>query len=118
MTKTKLVTITVLFFIIGFLLYKSNFTKTTKIITVAITEEGFSPSKVVISKGDTVVWVNNGEKLHWPASNYHPTHNLYPETGGCLGSKFDACKGLSKEETYSFTFTVSLSTALTPPRPR
>ena len=34
----------------------------------------------------------------------HPTHAIYPESGGCIGSKFDACKGLKEGESWSFTF--------------
>ena len=48
--------------------------------------------------------MNDGERNHWPASNFHPTHTLYPEEGGCLGSTLDVCKGLKKGEEFSFKF--------------
>lgn len=71
-------------------------------VTVIINDEGFSPEKLTVFKGTTITWVNEGERLHWPASNFHPTHTLYPEKGGCIGSLLDACRGLQRGETYSF----------------
>ena len=71
---------------------------------VTITAEGFSPKTITIKAGDTVTFVNEDSNQHWPASAMHPTHNVYPESGGCIGSKFDACKGLEQGESFSFTF--------------
>ena len=59
----------------------------------------------MIKTGDTVKWINNDTAPHWPASAAHPTHTVYPELGGCIGSKFDACKGLANGEPFMFTFT-------------
>ncbi len=72
--------------------------------TVEITSTGFSPATVTIKAGEKVAFVNKGSGLHWPASAVHPTHAMYPESGGCIGSKFDACKGLATNEEWSFTF--------------
>lgn len=72
--------------------------------TVRITESGFSPSTVTIKLGETVTWVNDDTGIHWPASAAHPTHTVYPEGGGCIGSAFDACTGLRQGESWSFTF--------------
>jgi Raf kinase inhibitor-like YbhB/YbcL family protein len=71
---------------------------------VGITSSGFNPSSLTIKTGDTVVFQNNDTELHWPASAVHPTHTVYPESGGCIGSKFDACAGLAQSETFTFTF--------------
>jgi plastocyanin len=79
-------------------------TTTPKTFTVSITSSGFSPQSLAINAGDTVNFVNNDSATHWPASDVHPTHGAYPEPGGCLGSKFDACKGLAQGETFSFVF--------------
>ncbi len=65
-------------------------------MTVSITDTGFEPSKVTIPVGTTVVFVNNGQALHWPASGVHPTHEILPG--------FDAKRGLATGDTYSFTF--------------
>jgi plastocyanin len=72
--------------------------------TVEITSSGFNPSSLTVNTGDTVTFINRDTKSHWPASAVHPTHKGYPETGGCIGSKFDACMGLAQGETFSFTF--------------
>lgn len=77
---------------------------------VYITDKGFKPILIVIKKGETVTWINNGTSEHWPASNLHPTHKIYPGSGlekcGTAeeSSIFDACKGLKEGEMYSFTF--------------
>ncbi len=73
-------------------------------VTIELTKDGFVPNKVTINKGQTVAFVNRDSKLRWPASGNHPTHTTYPETGGCLGSKFDACHGLQTGESFLFTF--------------
>jgi len=63
---------------------------------VDITSSGFSPKALEISQGDTVTWTNKDSASSWPASNNHPTHNIYPG--------FDASRGLRDGESYSFTF--------------
>src|SRR5262245_38890966 len=75
-------------------------------VTISITDDGFVPSHVTIHNGTTVVWENDGKKPHWPASANHPTHTVYPEhsQSDCLGSSFDACRGLEPGESFSFTF--------------
>ena len=71
---------------------------------VEITSEGFNPSTLMIKSGETATWVNKESLPSWPASAVHPSHNVYPESDGCIGSKFDACRGLKQGESYSFTF--------------
>ena len=75
--------------------------------TIEITSDGFNPSSLTIKVGDTVTFVNKETTQHWPASDIHPIHNIYPEGGGCIGSKFDACKGLKQGDSFSFTFSRS-----------
>ncbi|MBI2039355.1 MAG: hypothetical protein HYT22_03725 [Candidatus Niyogibacteria bacterium] len=71
---------------------------------VKITDEGFFPKELAIKQGDAVIWMNGGSRPHWPASAMHPTHAVYPTTGGCLGSTFDACRGLETAERFEFKF--------------
>jgi plastocyanin len=75
---------------------------------VLITSSGFSPSTLTIKVGDTVTFINKDSRPHWPASDVHPTHRLYPGSGiekcGSGEEIFDACKGLAPGETFSFTF--------------
>lgn len=68
----------------------------TEETTVSISDAGFSPAQVTVAAGTKVTFVNNGQGLHWPASDPHPTHtNL---------KGLDARKGLATGDTYSFIF--------------
>ncbi len=71
---------------------------------VEITASGFNPVNLTISAGETVTFINRDSAPHWIASGPHPVHTLYPEPGGCIGSKFDACKALAQGESFSFQF--------------
>lgn len=64
--------------------------------TVEYKENQFVPSEVKIKKGDTVSWINRSDSSTWPASAFHPTHQVYPG--------FDALKSLSNGESYLFKF--------------
>ncbi|MEX0920878.1 MAG: cupredoxin domain-containing protein [Candidatus Pacearchaeota archaeon] len=65
-------------------------------IVIEMNSEGFSPSSLTINQGETVTFVNVGDGKYWPASDDHPTHDLY------LG--FDSKRGINPEEIWSFTF--------------
>ena len=64
---------------------------------VRITDDGFDPSTLTVSSGTTVTFENESSDDSWPASDVHPTHQLYPG--------FDAKKPLLSGDSYSFTFT-------------
>lgn len=68
----------------------------TSAATVSITSSGFVPATVTVKAGQAVTWKNTATSTHWPASNPHPEHT------GLSG--FDALRGLSAGETYSYTF--------------
>jgi len=78
--------------------------------TIVITDDGFYPDFISIHVGTKVTWINNGEELHWPASDAHPTHRVYPGSSieKCLASEkekiLDACHSLKKGEKYTFVF--------------
>lgn len=72
--------------------------------TVRFTNKGFLPAVLTINKGDIVTFKNESLLKTWPASAIHPTHTVYPAQGGCIGSTFDACRGLKKGEYWSFVF--------------
>ncbi len=73
---------------------------------VLILQEGFEPQRLQISRGTKVVFINKDEKPHWPASDFHPTHEEYPSSRkGCIGSDFDACQGIGPGGRYEFVFT-------------
>lgn len=63
---------------------------------VKMTVEGFSPAELTIKKDQTVTWVNTTKEFHWPASNLHPTHGIYPE--------FDPREPIAPGQTWSFRF--------------
>jgi len=65
-------------------------------VVINMTDTGFEPSAVTVKKGQTVEFVNTGKETHWPASDLHPTHEIYPE--------FDADKPVKPGESYSFVF--------------
>jgi plastocyanin len=73
---------------------------------VTYTDSGFSPKTITIEQGDAVTFINNSSRNMWVASNRHPTHNEYPEESDedCLGSSFDACRGISVGDSWIFTF--------------
>jgi len=77
---------------------------TPQTYNVVMSSSGFSPSTLAISLGDTVVFLAEDSSNRWPASAVHPTHNVYPEGGGCIGSVFDSCGGIVEGESYTFTF--------------
>lgn len=109
MKKNNLISFLVLFVVLGYAFYHGYFSKVSvnnEVVTVIINDEGFSPDRIVVSQGATVIFLNQGERLHWPASNPHPAHTLYPKGGGCIDSSFDACRGLKKGESFSFKFDI------------
>ena len=78
--------------------------------TIEISSNGFSPNNLEINKEDSVVFVNMDSENHWPATDIHPSHQVYPgssiaKCGTAEQTRiFDACKGLIEGERYSFTF--------------
>lgn len=64
--------------------------------TVKMEADGFSPQTLTVQAGDTVTFENTSDDDHWPASNVHPTHELYPG--------FDAQNAVLPGDSYSFTF--------------
>lgn len=65
-------------------------------VSIVLTKDGFSPAEVTIKKGTTIVFSTDAGRPFWPASNLHPTHELYPA--------FDPKRPIPPEETWSFTF--------------
>lgn len=61
-----------------------------------MTKEGFEPKEMTVTQGDEVIFINNDDVDRWPASNYHPTHTLYPE--------FDPKRHIKPGESWKFTF--------------
>jgi len=79
-------------------------------VIIKITNKGFEPKEVEITKGTKVTWVNESSNPSWPASDVHPTHEVYPgssirKCGTPEQDKiFDACRGIAPRESWSFVF--------------
>ena len=63
---------------------------------IDMNETGFAPDTANVMRGETVCWKNTGSTPHWPASNIHPTHGIYPA--------FDPKKGIPPGEQWCFLF--------------
>ncbi|MBX4192239.1 hypothetical protein KW798_02010 [Candidatus Parcubacteria bacterium] len=75
-------------------------------VLIEYTTDGFTPKDVIIKQGQRVRFINSTDEDTWPASGVHPTHSIYPgkNANDCLGSEFDACRGLHKGEYFDYTF--------------
>jgi plastocyanin len=66
-------------------------------ITVTYRDDtGFLPARVEIDLGQVVRFVNESDRRFWPASNIHPTHQIYPD--------FDPKALIPPGESWLFTF--------------
>jgi plastocyanin len=65
-------------------------------LIIRMTPNGFEPKELTVVQGDEVLFINNDEVDRWPASNFHPTHTLYPE--------FDPKTHVKPGESWKFTF--------------
>ena len=54
------------------------------------------PANLTVYVGDTVTYINEDNLLHWPGADPHPTHSSLPD--------LDALGGISKGQSYSYTF--------------
>jgi hypothetical protein len=63
---------------------------------IIIREDSFYPRFLDIKEGDEVVFKNITNTDHWPASNIHPTHDLYPE--------FDPKHPIKPSQSWSLKF--------------
>ena len=64
--------------------------------TVELQDDGFLPSEISVAKGETVIFTTTRKKQFWPASNLHPTHQIYPE--------FDPKRPVEADGSWSFKF--------------
>lgn len=67
-----------------------------ELFVIQMTDAGFKPQEFYITEGDTISFENVGTNDHWPASNVHPTHDLYPD--------FDPQKPIIPGHAWQFTF--------------
>ncbi len=67
-------------------------------VDIVLKEDGFEPRDIRVTRGTVVTFTTTRPNKFWPASNAHPSHDVYPQ--------FDPQKVLSPEESWSFTFDV------------
>lgn len=72
-----------------------------KEIVVLMTAERFIPSSITLNASDSLKFINQDSRAHWPASDAHPVHLCYPG--------FDSMGGVKPGESFSFKFTVKKS---------
>jgi plastocyanin len=48
-------------------------------ISIVLTDQGFTPAHVRITAGTKIVFTSTREHEFWPASNPHPSHDIYPQ---------------------------------------
>jgi plastocyanin len=65
-------------------------------VTVVMNDRGYEPSSTKITQSETVTFVNESSSDKWPASNIHPTHEIY--------SAFDPRKPIPQGASWSFAF--------------
>lgn len=80
-----------------FLLPKDSYAHQGNIHQVIIKDDSFKPDTLEITQGEKVEFTNDSLKDHWPASNIHPTHGIYPE--------FDPRQSIKPGKSWTFTFT-------------
>ena len=61
---------------------------------IKMTPGAFEPATVEVDENSTIIFINQDTVGRWPASNLHPTHDLYPE--------FDPKKTIQTGESWSF----------------
>lgn len=65
-------------------------------VVIVRTKDGYEPREVTIKQGDIVRFSNESGEFHWPASDLHPTHGVYPE--------FDPLRPIADGEDWQFRF--------------
>ncbi len=77
---------------------------------ITYTDSGFSPQVLTIKAGTIVVFLNESSRDFWPATDVHPTHQVYPgsDIRKCFSEKseeiFDACEPIKPGASWWFTF--------------
>ncbi len=100
MKKSYLIGLIILVAILTILFLKSNMTNgvssTSTKVVVLMKADSFDPEILTIKRGTTVEFKNVDTNAHWPASDIHPTHTIYPE--------FDPQKPIDAGTSWSFIF--------------
>ncbi len=66
----------------------------SEVTVIEMVPDGFIPSEITIDVNSSVIFINKDSQPRWPASNVHPTHELYPE--------FDPKRPIEPGESWAF----------------
>ncbi len=91
--RVAIMTWSFLIFLIFLFLPNSSFAHSEARI-IEMNENGFTPSEIMIDSDSTIIFVNKDNKSRWPASNVHPTHEIYPE--------FDPKSNIEPGDSWTF----------------
>ncbi len=92
----KFTVISFCFIIVAVTIYYTQTHKSKTYTTMRLISKGFFPQSLEIMQNTTVKFINNDTQDRWPASNIHPTHEIYP--------KFDSKKPIPAGQSWDFTF--------------
>lgn len=84
----------ILLFSINFSLFPPSLFAHSEVQVIEITSNGFEPQTISIDSNSSVIFINKDKVARWPASNVHPTHDIYPE--------FDPQKSIQPGNSWSF----------------
>lgn len=84
--------------IIGILifLFVSQLNQKKEPVIIHMKKDTFEPNNIQIKKGTMVIFKNEDFQARWPASNLHPTHDIYPA--------FDPQQPIEAGEEWRFVF--------------
>ena len=90
--------ILILIGLLGYFFYEKKGVSIDKgpVVFVLMKDNKFEPEIIKVEKNQKVVFKNQDTKPHWPASNLHPTHGIYPE--------FDPQQSVNPGDEWSFIF--------------
>jgi len=83
-----------IFFLILSLFFPQTASAHSEVQVIEMTKDGFEPQSVTIDENATVIFLNRDDTPRYPASNPHPTHDLYPE--------FDPKKPIEPGDSWPF----------------
>lgn len=86
-------TILISFLVIFFFSITTSFAH-SEVFIIKMTTNGFEPQELTLDVQSTVIFVNEDLKQRWPASDIHPTHDIYPQ--------FDPKKSIEPGQSWSF----------------
>lgn len=94
MVKFRLILLTSLWIFLGSLIYTHVSYAHSQSQVIEMTADGFIPADATVDTNSTVIFLNKDNVSHWPASNPHPTHDLYPE--------FDSKLSIESGKSWAF----------------